>query len=251
MKHPDRFNFAVETIYKIFEPHLDRPNLDAPVTHIKAARFFEALGKMISRPVLYKAKAALGIRSRKIAGEWVWMLPRNSPESIAQKLHKVRLDSISKAAEEQRLHSYELYRGSVEMLRDRIEACHYDCLAREILAEFKAWDYCALTAYRAKKIVGMISVKKSDGWHWIWPAEPVQLWLETHLGDEILPVEEIFQEAWEQHEWTRDVVRAARTALGGIGHCWIDKKYHWYDINKTGPPVTARTLALREKSGEL
>lgn len=254
MKRGEQLKFAMEEIYSMFEPYLDKPNPENPVTFIDATVFHDKLGGVVSKPTILRAKDALGIQSVKIEGHYRWRFPKKTPDSVMQSLHDHRLGTLERLAQAEVQGIKEAYRPSVSMLKDRMEASFYNVLAREILIEFESCGYNRKTALRAKKILHVLSIKRTNGWHWIWPAPPVREWLEKRLRTGPVSLDTLLYEA-QQKKWSPDLIRLTRMDLGGIKNCWINRRQHWYDMNSTsllgdGLYVDKHAVAARDRRKE-
>jgi hypothetical protein len=241
MQKNEQIEEAIRIIWDQYEPLLTRPSKTNPQRYIAAESMFELLGGVCSRPTMYRAKGILGIKSGRVAGKWVWFLPKRTADKACQKLHQITLDSIGEAAHESIVRINELARPTVLEMADSMEAAHFDCLARDIVNHFKACGYTHKTAHRAKKILGIVSVKRSDGWHWVLPHESVQKWLEERLSKGPVLFTQLLSEA-RRKQWTEDLLRVARARLGGIKGCWIEHKHHWYDMNTFTPELLDHPL---------
>jgi len=236
MSHkPQVLHDTIDRIYSIFEPHISKPKKDDPVRWLPTSKIFEVLGGVASHEIIYKAKKALGIKSTRIAGKWVWMLPTKAPAHDMQRLHKQRLDTIGKQIEKERVARNKQARVSVACMMAILQQHQFDVTANEALEEMRGSNgYSHRTARLAKQISGAESIKGKDGWHWVLPAQEVQDWIEHRLRAGAVPYSDLVKEA-QVKGWSERVLRSSRVKLGGIKSEWRAKQHYWYDMNHYTP----------------
>jgi hypothetical protein len=180
---------------------------------------------------LRRAKEALGIttqRWRDKNGKWIlyWYRGnRNAAKSIQE---------IEKKAQTQ--HKHHAVSVAAQYMRDMLTAqgTGYEASAQDIIEALL--PVCTRrTMTRAKKELGVVSIKRQNVWYWLWPAQEVQDWLENLLIDtEPLPRERIYDMAQDKG-WSRETVNLARQKLGRgeVQELWNDGAWCWYSP-KTG-----------------
>jgi hypothetical protein len=92
------------------------------------------------------------------------------------------------------------------------EGTNYEVKGTEIVnALYDA--YGRRTVLKAKRDLGIRSVKRKDGWYWLWPAQEIQDWLENLLVHGPQERDDIYLAA-AQKKWSKDSVDFARYKLG-------------------------------------
>lgn len=214
-----RMYTLITEIYNNFEPLISSPDPNKPVLALPAETF-GYLENEYSSPTVIKAKKILGIDSRRTKKGWVWCIPRYAPDEAMQKLHDKQMESLNEPLEQMREHA----RPSAVALAEIMAEFNYDAAANDVI---EALPFKRTTIVRMKSLLGIVSVKRANIWRWVYPSKEIQDWLLEQMNDGPVGLEHLFALA-RQREWSEDVVKFARLALGGIQSRIVDGKISWY-----------------------
>jgi len=231
-----RLEQAMRILYSIFEPYSKIPyqNRARHQMYMPAKETFEKFWKLceeqqidIAYGTFRRAKKALGIKSKRIGAPprkkgqswtYIWMLPTKTPDQIINIIRANKERAIDKRKEEEQLAHLESRKPenhwSCVELRDFMIASSFMCRAPEV------WEYWRQahgkgkgTLNHAKKVLGVISIKKEDIWYWVYPAPVVCDWLIKRLERGPVPVDVLTAEA-EDAGWVYDVLHQAKIKTG-------------------------------------
>ncbi len=199
--------------------HHDDPMLDCSVT------------------ILQEALIALGVEGVKLNSINYWLPAARTIQQAFKTLGDERIKKLDQDSAREFYHPVKKQRVTAAQiaLRDIMIAYKFDASAKEVIEDLEQFGYSRITAHRVKKRLHISSIKRSDGWYWIYPAQTVQTWLENLMIDRPLIAEALFHAAAEKG-WSRNVVEAARRQLGGIHDTYIRGKKCWYNMNRCSPP---------------
>lgn len=254
---------ALDMIEEMFQELLTRP-AEEHKHWIDALDFHNRARELdISLPTLHQARNVYQIETEKIGNHWRWLLPKRTQaeEEIInddsgrlgkmmgvgkikqfrikrQKYLDEQLSHLGKEAKDQLIQGEKQYLESVVMLAEEMRHFNYDVPAETLLEAYKkngSRGFSRMTAFRAKKILNIRSVRAPDGWRWVYAPAEVQDWLISQLGRKFVPVETLLEKALDEHNWSARVVHQARRMLGGIKFTHQKNQLCWYDMNFTGP----------------
>jgi hypothetical protein len=92
------------------------------------------------------------------------------------------------------------------------EGTHYEVKGTDVVAALHVLRG-RRTVLKAKNSLGIRSIKRKDGWYWLWPAQEIQDWLENLLVHGPQERSDIYKQAAEK-KWSKDSVDFARYKLG-------------------------------------
>lgn len=178
-------------------------------------------GKCYSRPSIIKAKKLLGIQSIRRGGKWYWSFPRRAPTELQTKTYKEQLEAFCKLNNEHRRRINSFQTPSIRELTSLLASYNYDVLGKVALEEL---TFNRRVILRAKARLGVVSLKRKDGWHWVYPAPAVQDWLADLVAEGPRLASDILDEA-RRKGWSDDVVHMTRKLLGIRIHIGRDTRY--------------------------
>jgi hypothetical protein len=223
---------AIRLIYQLFEPLLDKPDPDDLVLWINASIVHEKLGGMYAKLTLTRARVALGIKVIRAAGYSRWCLPQRTPEKALQSIHDSRLRSLGSPDIRETRYMVKYKREALQLFQRLMTDSHLDVPSETILRYLRENGFSRVTAHRMKKELGVESVKRPDGWYWVWASPEVKEWLEKRLSAGPVSLTMIQKEA-EAMGWSPDVILAAKRELREVKDRITDNQLYWYDMNNT------------------
>jgi hypothetical protein len=189
-----------------------------------------------SRLTVLRAKKAMKIRSARYRDPdsqrfiVYWYRGEQPLEKILAEIEKVKKKRV-REKKDSFLRNHGVADECQLYVRDFMtaEGTGYEVKGTQLIEALRE-IYTRRTIVKAKQALGIVSIKRKDGWYWLWPAQEVQDWLENLLIDTApLPKERIYDMARDKG-WSPDTVNLAREKLGRgeIQEVWNDSEWCWY-----------------------
>jgi hypothetical protein len=239
-------------IYHIFEVNKKKRQL------LSANWFLSQLGGC---PVtIAKARQALGVTSKKVAGRFCWFFPKATRSRSREDILRKALEKLSHGS---RSNLYKLHQDRRDedinayatQLQIVFQANNYRMSAKEALEEMKHSGFPKTKyIYPAKKAIGVRTfVAANNGTrYWVWTGEvgeqenEVQSWLTNKLRHGPMPREMLLKQA-SKIGWHESVVFDARQRCGGsmvrgetgsiIDIRKGQNEIYWYDRNSASNQI--------------
>ena len=240
---------VIRQLYEMFSPveQVNKQGRAVVQYHKKKVLAAQGIAKLegASRCTINRARKALDIKPKRIAGKHYWKSPTRTLQEALDYINLTGSDSTLYKAPTEDKKRFDIQAEQVgDYLEDLFREYKYEIPSRDFKKALRGitgrtYQWGVICAARKRK---QVYIYREDDGHWnlVFPAQEVADWLASIIEgkEQAFAAEDIYKQAMKEKGWSRMVVATARRLkVPNIQVYYKDGgKAYWYDFGYYTPP---------------